>query len=191
MKHLCLFILISLAFVLNACATSSSPKAMSAKDEARFAAAIEKADAENPPALQPGDTLVVSIGENAAKDVAAQANAMPQSPAPTQTLAREFNVTRADYDAFFAQSPAIVLGRMTLDPIQDGTTLLGYRIKDIQSFQGLDLQKEDIIVGIDGKLPRTPDAYFEAWQTAKAASKCTVNIQRGTDRFDLVWTTGE
>lgn len=193
MKHTNLFILmIILSVWLNACATSSSPKEMSAKDEARFAAAIDKADAENPPKLQPGDTITVSIGESAAADPAVHVTApQPEAKPVSAEPARAFNVSRADYDAFFAQSPAIVLGRLTLEPIQDGITLLGYRIKDIKSFEGVDLQKEDIIVGLDGKMPRTPDAYFESWQAAKAASKCTVNIQRGTDRFDLVWTVTE
>ena len=183
MKHTILLVLVSL-FLFNACATTSGSQTMSAKYEARVAAAIEKADAENPPALEPGDTVVVSVGDISPNSVASE-------PAQAPALAREFGVSRADYDAFFAQSPAIILGRLTLEPIQDGTTLLGYRIKDLKSFTGVDLQKEDIIVGLDGKMPRTPDAYFESWQAAKAASQCKVNIQRGTDRFDLVWTVSE
>lgn len=169
---------ISTFFVLG-CASTGTRHEMSAADEARYAAAIDEAEAQTPSAISPDATYVVSYGD--ALDVNQDA------VTKTHETSREFEVSRADYDAFFAQSPAIVLGRMTLDPITDGGKLLGYRVTQLTPFEGVDLQNEDIIIGIDGVLPQTPDDYFERWQAAKAASQCTVNIQRGVDRHDLVW----
>ena len=169
--------------LLAGCA--SSTKEMSAKDEARYAAAIEKAEAEHPSAIPEGSTYVVAVGEAAALDVQAQnASDMP-------TIERPFSVPRAEYQAFFAQSPAVVLARMTLDPITDGGKLLGYRVKDLKPFTGVDLANEDIIVGIDGVLPQNPVEYFNSWENAKSSNGCKVNVQRGMDQFDLVWSVSD
>ena len=162
------------------CASSSAPAQMSAKDEARYEAAIQKADAENPPTIGIGDTIVVNMGSSN--------NSVPVAiEAPEPVLMRNFEVSRQAYDDFFNQSPGVILGRMKLDPIRDGTSLLGYRIKDIKPFEQVDLTKDDIIVGINGTMPKTPDEYFNQWQSAKENSHCVVNIQRGTERFDLTW----
>ncbi len=150
---------------------------MSAKDEARYAAAIEKAEAVEPSAIPPDAVYVVTYGDVDEPVL----NAAPNAPA------RSFDVAQNDYDAFFSQSPAVILARLSLDPIVDGGKLLGYRIVSIQPFDGVDLQKEDIIIGVDGVLPKNPDDYFNSWQKAKSASGCVVNIQRGLDRHDLVW----
>ncbi|MBQ9394068.1 MAG: hypothetical protein IJU23_00920 [Proteobacteria bacterium] len=176
---------LAVVLVLTGCASTGKNKEMSAKDEARYVAAIEKAEAEHPSKIHEGDEYIVSVGEVAAADAATVSSS--QLP----TIDRSFSVSRNDYDEFFSKSPAVVLGRMKLDPITDGGTLLGYRIKELKSFQGVDLADEDIIIGIDGKLPKNPDEYFNSWEKAKAANSCKVNIQRGTDRFDLVWTVKE
>ena len=160
------------------CASSSSTKEMSEKDEARYKEAIEKADAENPPQIEVGDSIIVNMGRSDNVPVVEQAPAVKRS----------FDVSREEYDAFFNQSPAVILGRMVLEPIHDGPSLLGYRIKSLSKpFEGVDLVSEDIIVGINGKMPRNPDEYFNQWQSSKADSECVVNIQRGVDRFDLSW----
>ncbi len=169
---------------MSGCASTSS-KEMSAKDEARYAAAIERAEAEHPSAIPEGSEYVVAIGEVAAVDV--QAKTADEMPA----IARTFSVSRSEYDAFFAQSPATILGRMSLDPILDGGSLLGYRVKNLKTFSGVDLSDEDIIIGINGKLPQNPDEYFTQWEAAKASNECSVNIQRGVDRFELVWRVAE
>lgn len=179
-------------FVLTSCASTGN-KEMSAKDEARYAAAIEKAEAEHPSKIHEGDEYIVTIGESAAADAAAVSNAVSNTNASADhsknaaEIKRSFSVSKNDYDAFFSKSPAVILGRMKLDPITDGGTLLGYRVKELKPFQGVDLINEDIIVGIDGVLPKNPDEYFNSWEKAKAANTCKVNVQRGTDRFDLVW----
>ena len=186
---------VSLSFVLVCGCASGSVKEMSAKDEARYAAAIEKSEAEHPSAIQEDTRYVVAVGEGAA----AQAGAELQMPQQEQNAevsqndadaapARTFSVSRPMYDTFFAQSPAVILGRMTLDPIVDGGVLLGYRVKDLKAFSGVDLADDDIIIGINGQLPKTPDDYFNRWEEAKNGSGCTVNIQRGMTKFDLIWT---
>lgn len=169
------------------CASNQHKTTMTAADEARYAEAIERSDAEQPPVIEPGETVIV----NATGDVSEGALA-DKTIAEKPAISRSFSVLRSEYDAFFAQSPAIVLGRVELEPIQDGTTLLGYRIKSIRKpFDGVDLQPNDIVVGIDGVMPRTPDDYFKRWETAKASNVCRVNIQRDVDRFDLVWQVAD
>ena len=113
------------------------------------------------------------------------AKAAPKS-APSGP-ARDFAVSRADYDAFFAQGPASVLARVTVEAIIDGGNLLGFRIDQIIPFEGVDLQPDDIILAIDGKLPRDPDQYFERWEHARNANGCRVTVQRDVTRFDLTW----
>lgn len=184
MKKGLLISTIMMILLASGCATTSN-KEMSAQDEARYAAAIERAEAEHPSAIPEGAEYTVVIGESAATD----AQAMTAAEMPS--IERTFSVSRTEYDYYFAQSPAIVLGRMTLDPIIDGGNLIGYRIRDLKPFAGVDLQDNDIVYGIDGVLPKDPDAYFESWEKAKKGSSCAVNIQRGTERFDLVWTIAE
>ena len=181
----CHFHMIALFFLLfatlTACATTSSSKGqLSPKEEARYAAAIQKAEAEQPSAISDNEKYVVSVGPSAAQTAAETLNL--SSPE------RSFNVSREEYDAFFAQSPAVILSRMKLSPIQDGGSFLGYRIVSIKQFQGVDLEVNDIIVGIDGVLPANPDVFFNSWEKAKKSSKCTVNVQRSLDRFDLTWS---
>lgn len=176
---------LAVIILLTGCASTSNKKEMSPKEEARYVAAIEKAEAEHPSKIHEGDEFIVSIGEAAAAD------ATTVSSAQLPTIDRSFSVSKDVYDDFFSKSPAVILGRMKLDPITDGGTLLGYRVKDLKPFKGVDLADEDIIIGIDGKLPKNPDEYFNSWEKAKAANSCKVNIQRGTDRFDLVWNVKE
>ena len=189
-------ILLCSAILFSACATTGTSHEMSAKDEARYAQAIENAEADSPSPVQKNKEYTVVVGESAAQDLLGSASPsetpQPSHATPTNGTAapkpeKKFTVSKADYDDFFAKSPAVVLGRMTLDPITDGGALLGYRVKEIKSFAGVDLVNEDIIVGINGKLPKNPDEYFNAWETCKKQSNCTVNIQRGVDRFNLEW----
>ncbi len=166
----------------SGCASSSKPAEMSAKDEARFAAAIEKADAEKPSSIPDDAVYVVAVGESAAS------TASQESAVEMPTIERSFKVSREAYDAFFAQSPGAVLGRMKLSAIMDGGKLLGYRIISLKRFDGVDLDEQDIITGLDGVMPINPDVYFESWEKAKNASHCTVNVQRGVEKFNLEWT---
>ncbi|MBO4351776.1 MAG: hypothetical protein J6A01_12655 [Proteobacteria bacterium] len=190
-----LILILCSAILFSACATTGTSHEMSAKDEARYAQAIENAEATSPSPIQKDTEYTVVIGESAAQDLLGtaspsgsdQAQTSPANDTATLKPEKQFSISKADYDAFFAQSPAIVLGRMTLDPITDGGALLGYRVKDLKPFAGVDLVNEDIIVGINGKLPKNPDEYFNAWENCKKQSNCTVNIQRGVDRFNLEW----
>ena len=183
MKHL--IILLAICGLASGCAARQDKKTMTAAEEARYAAAIEQAEMENPSPIQPGDEIVVNMsGDPAAAQSVISA---PESQTPAAP-ARSFEVSRAEYDSFFAQSPAVILARLELEPIMDGTSLLGYRIRSIKEpFDGVDIRANDIVIGIDGVMPRTPDDYFKRWETAKGASSCKVNIQRDVDRFDLVW----
>ena len=188
-------VLACLSFVLVCGCASNSVKEMSAKDEARYAAAIEKAEADQPSAIQDDTSYVVAVGAGAAEQAGAELQETPQNQTAqadqneaSAAPARTFSVSRPVYDTFFAQSPAVVLGRMTLDPIVDGGILLGYRVKDLMAFSGVDLATDDIIIGINGQLPKTPDDYFNRWEEAKNGTGCTVNVQRGVTKFDLVWT---
>ena len=182
-------VLVCMVLILgSSCASTKSSAEMSAKDEARYKAAIEKADQENPPPIQMGEKVVVNMSGSSDMEAMAMAEAESGLAEPAPGVKRDFEVSRESYESFFNQSPAVVLGRMVLEPIHDGTSLLGYRIKSLnQPFEAVDLQDEDIIVGLGGKVPRTPDDYFTQWQTCKTALKCVVNIQRGVDRFDLTW----
>lgn len=174
-----IIVVVGMILFVSGCATTRQAKEMSAAEEARYAAAIEDAEVRAPSPVAEGDVFVVTTGESA-EEALAQIQEVP-------AVSRHFKVSRADYDAFFAQSPAAVLARMQLEPITDGGTLLGYRVRELRRFAGVDLQKGDIIIGIDGVMPRTPDAYFERWEKAKSGSGCTVNVQRDLERFELVW----
>lgn len=190
------------------CASQPMNSVMSAKDEARFAAAIETGEGTGYEIIGEGEVLTMdestgklivrSDSSREASDDASQEGIAERVSAEDEDKVyrlvvksddgRNFDVDTAAYEAFFGQSPAFVLSRMKLEPIQDGTHLLGYRIAEMaQPFEGVDLQVGDIVVGVDGVVPSTPDAYFEAWQKAKKTGKCVVNIQRGTERFALVW----
>ena len=171
---------IAVGLLACGCATTRQVKEMSAAEEARYAAAIEEAEVKSPSPLEEGDVIVVTTGETAEE-------ALSHIQQDVPVVSRSFKVPRAEYDAFFAQSPAVVLARMQLEPIVDGGSLLGYRVRKLKRFAGVDLQDGDIIVGIDGVMPRTPDAYFDRWEKAKAGAKCVVNVQRDLERFELVW----
>ena len=190
-RNVCLRTMIMMAVagacLFAGCASNQQKTTMTAADEARYAEAIEREDTKQPPVIEPGETVIVNATGDVSEGALAE-DTIAEKPA----ISRSFSVPRAEYDAFFAQSPAVVLGRVELEPIQDGTTLLGYRIKSIRKpFEGVDLQSNDIIVGIDGVMPRTPDDYFKRWETAKASNACRVNIQRDVDRFDLVWQVAD
>ncbi len=199
------FLLFAICCVLSGCRAASDKAApMSAKDEARYAAAIEASDGRGYEIIGDGEMLTTDVHTgklvvrrvpeaSSPSQIGAPAQESAQTGAVAQAVAisgggRTFDVEASVYDAFFEQSPAAVLSRFALDPIQDGTNLLGYRIAEIRALpEGIDLKTGDIIVGIDGKIPKTPDAYFEAWQRAKAAGSCAVNVQRDMMRFDLRW----
>ena len=192
-----LILILSSAILWASCATTGTTSHdMSPKDEARYAEAIENANAESPSTIQKNTEYTVGVGESAAQNLIETntSSDIPQSSQDTPVNntvdvkpEKQFTIAKNDYDAFFAQSPAVVLGRMTLDPITDGGALLGYRVQNLKSFQGVDLVNEDIIVGINGKLPQNPDEYFNAWETCKNKSTCVVNVQRGVNRFNLEW----
>lgn len=200
-----IFLLFATCCVLNGCRAASDKAApMSAKDEARYAAAIEASKGQGYEII--GDGEMLTTDAHTGKLVVRRA---PEAPSASETGetdrdaarigagaqdvatsdgGRSFDVAESVYAAFFEQSPAVVLSRFALEPIQDGTNLLGYRIAEIRALpESIDLKTGDIIVGIDGKIPKTPDAYFEAWQRAKAAGSCVVNVQRDMTRFDLRW----
>lgn len=177
-----------ICFLLTGCAAKQNKKTLTAAEEARYAAAIEREDVNQPPIIEDGEVVIVNATGNVSESVLAEEIAEPQPVVP----ARDFHVARSVYDDFFAQSPALILARFNLEPIQDGTALLGYRIKSLRTpMPGVDIQPDDIIVGIDGVMPKNPDDYFKRWETCKAANACTVNIQRGVDRFALTWTADE
>ena len=188
---------------------------MSAKDEARYAAAIEASAGQGYQIIEDGEMLTMDTetgklivrpapkstttpNHNADKSSDAQSNADKSTgdKSTRDTLAkmtthdggRTFDVDESIYNEFFDQSPATVLARLSLEPIQDGTSLLGYRITHIANpFENVDLKPGDIVVGLDGKIPKTPDAYFEAWQKAKSTGIAIVNIQRDLERYELRW----
>lgn len=167
---------LALFFLLHAsgCATSTANHDLSPQEVARYQEAIDK----NPSSVPMGTEITVSVSGE-----------LP-APAPVpQTVARDFTVPAADYDAFFAESPAVILGRLTLDPVRDGNTLLGYRIVKFnrERFDGVDLEQNDIIVAIDGKLPQTPDDYFAAWEKLRAADTATLTVLRSVNTFTLTW----
>ncbi len=207
--------LIVAAICFCGCGTTANKNTpMSAKDEARYAAAIEASAGQGYQIIEDGEMLTMdtetgklivrpapkstTTNHNADKSSNDQNNADKSSgDKPTRdTLAkmtthdggRTFDVDESTYNEFFDQSPATVLARLSLEPIQDGTSLLGYRITHIANpFENVDLKPGDIVVGLDGKIPKTPDAYFEAWQKAKSTGIAIVNIQRDLERYELRW----
>ena len=216
--------LIVAAICFCGCGTTANKNTpMSAKDEARYAAAIEASAGQGYQIIEDGEMLTMdtetgklivrpapkspTTNHNADKSSNDQNNAdktndqnnadKSSGDKPTRdTLAkmtthdggRTFDVDESTYNEFFDQSPATVLARLSLEPIQDGTSLLGYRITHIANpFENVDLKPGDIVVGLDGKIPKTPDAYFEAWQKAKSTGTAIVNIQRDLERYELRW----
>ena len=218
--------LLAAAICFCGCGTTANKNTpMSAKDEARYAAAIEASAGQGYQIIEDGEMLTMDTetgklivrpapkstttpNHNADKSSDAQSNADKSSDAQSNadkstgdkstrdTLAkmtthdggRTFDVDESIYNEFFDQSPATVLARLSLEPIQDGTSLLGYRITHIANpFENVDLKPGDIVVGLDGKIPKTPDAYFEAWQKAKSTGIAIVNIQRDLERYELRW----
>ena len=166
-----------LSFSLSAlgCATTNNDKRdLTPKEVARFQEEIDR----HPSSVPMGTEINVSVTGEMPK-------AVPEKPA----VSRDFTVSAAEYDAFFADSPAVVLGRMTLDPVRDGSALLGYKIVKFNrgKFDGVDLTENDIIVAIDGKLPKNPDDYFATCEKLKAADTATVKVQRSVDTFTLTW----
>jgi type II secretory pathway component PulC len=166
-----------LSFSLSAlgCATTNNDKRdLTPKEVARFQEEIDR----HPSSVPIGTEINVSVTGEMPK-------AVPAKPA----VSRDFTVPAAEYDAFFADSPAVVLGRVTLDPVRDGSALLGYKIVKFNrgKFEGVDLVENDIIVAIDGKLPKNPDDYFATWEKLKAANTATVKVQRSVDTFTLTW----
>lgn len=206
--------LIVAAICFCGCGTTANKNTpMSAKDEARYAAAIEASAGQGYQIIEDGEMLTMDtetgklIVRPAPKSTTTNHNAdktndqnnadKSSGDKPTRdTLAkmtthdggRSFDVDESTYNEFFDQSPATVLARLSLEPIQDGTSLLGYRITHIANpFENVDLKPGDIVVGLDGKIPKTPDAYFEAWQKAKSTGIAIVNIQRDLERYELRW----
>lgn len=190
------FAVACLASVGCSASQANAPRgALTAKDEARYGAAIEKGDAIHPPAVQQGDTLVIDAARGQVDiirtvNVETSGSAAPekekqQTPVTPQ---RVFHVDAAAYDAFFEQSPASVLARVALEPVQDGAQLLGYRIVKIRTpMDGVDIRSGDVVIGINGVVPRTPDDYFAQWQKSKTSGKCALNLQRESARFEIVW----
>ncbi len=188
--HLQSYIWLAIAIIclMAGCASKQNKSTMTAAEEARYAAAIESEDAQQPPIIDTGETVIVNATGNISEGAIAdrEDNVSEAASTPVQP-SRTFKVPRSEYDDFFAQSPAVLLARLELDPIRDGTTLLGYRIKSIREpFAGVDIRENDIILGI-----QTPDDYFSSWEKAKASNECRVKIQRDVDRFELVWTVDE
>ena len=200
MKRIAAAVMVSSLWAYG-CATTSNVSEMTPKEEARYQAAIEAAQAQQPSRLAVGDTVELDAGRGMVRVIEADTTQTATETAQETTQAaeaapadyttsdgRHFEVAPAAYDAFFEQSPATVLSWFELEPIQDGSTLLGYRIRAIRSpLRDVDLRAEDIIIGIDGKMPSSPDIYFERWEAAKQSGSCTINIQRGVERHDLTW----
>ena len=169
-------LLLFTAMTVLACATTNNDKRdLTPQEVARFQEEIDK----HPSSVPMGTEINVSVTGEMPKDIPAQ-------PA----VSRDFAVSAADYDAFFADSPAVILGRVTLDPVRDGSALLGYKIVKFNrgKFDGVDLDIGDIIVAIDGKLPKNPDEYFATWEKLKSAQTATVKVLRSVDTFTLTWT---
>lgn len=176
---------------------------MSVKDEARYAAAIEASADQGYQIIGEGEMLTVDTdtgklvvrpaSDSATKgemlEVSSEVAAPDMPPAvAVRDGGRTFDVLESVYRDFFSQSPAVILSKVSLEPIQDGTSLLGYRIVGMEEpFEGVDLRVGDIVVGLNGKVPKTPDVYFETWQESKSTGVAIVNIQRDLERYELRW----
>lgn len=181
-SFLTLFTILFTALTVCACATTSNDKKdLTPQEVAKYQEALDRA----PDSIAPGTEFVVTATGDP-QDIAAATAPSPEAV----VVSRDLTVPAEAYDAFFSQSPAIVLGRVQLDPVRDGNTLLGWRIVKFTqgNFKGVDIQEEDIITRVDGKLPVTPDDYIAAWESMKNASTATVEIQRSVDHFTVTWT---
>ncbi len=165
-----------LAFVTACASTKREKKDLTAEAVAKYQEALDKSESSVPLGTQ----LTVSVSGDMPKQFD-----NPSSDVPSRT----FNVPAEAYDAFFTQSPGEVFTWVELEPIQDGGTLLGYRIVKFkgQSFPSVDLRENDIIVKVNGQVPRDPDIYFAEWEKMKNSNKATLDIQRSVDRFTLTW----
>lgn len=157
------------------CSSGHRPATMSAAQEAHYRKAIAQQDQERPPLLQ--------LGQSVAIDLTGDLASIEALPAE-----RSFEVSPQAYHAFFAQSPALLLAKMKLEPVMDGTSLVGYRIAaPAQPFEHVDLKAGDILLALDGSRVYSPDDYYRAWQKAKASTACSVTVQRGAEQFSLSW----
>ena len=169
------------ASLTAACAPApKDKKELTASEVAKYQEALDS----SAHAVPMGTELTVSVSGDAPS---ALPDNVPANPA------RDIVVPAADYDAFFDASPAVILARVSLEPIRDGNTLLGYKIVKFndKAFDGVDLREDDIIVAIDHKLPNTPDDYFDAWQKLKASNKASIDVQRSVSKFSITWTKAE
>ena len=105
-----------------ACATTSNDKKdLTPAEVARYQEAVD----QNPSSIPEGTQVIVSVTGDP-RDIEAALNAQAQ-PVP-QASQRDFTVDASTYEQFFSASPAMILSRMQLDPVRDGSALLGYRI---------------------------------------------------------------
>lgn len=186
MSRLCLPTILLLVAAFSLSCTQNKPQpTMTAADEEAYAIAIEREDAKQAPKVALAESIVVGIGPKSQGD---------DSQLPVDLTApqvkRQIDVLQNNYEAFFAEGPAVVLGRLELEPVRDGSELLGYRITNIrETFEGVDLMEDDIIVGINGTLPKNPDQYFEQWQKLQQyKAPVRLQVQRKLDRFEIVWS---
>lgn len=195
---------IGAAAIFCGCGTAGTRNApMSVKDEARYAAAIEASADQGYQIIGEGEMLTVdtdtgklvvrpapdSATKGDKEEASSESAESDMSNAVTvRDGGRTFDVLESVYRDFFSKSPAVILSRVSLEPIQDGTNLLGYRIVGMdEPFEGVDLRVGDIVVGLNGKAPKTPDVYFETWQESKSTGVAIVNIQRDLERYELRW----
>ena len=164
--------MVFLVFLVS-CGTSgvgSGSGGMSASEEARYARAAAKAG--------PSPDIVVVVD-------AGQGMAHVSSPA---TEDQTFRVSAQDFDAFFELGPAYSMQLVGVEPLSQGGRLAGYRIRTVSpSLKGVDLRPGDVIVGIDGTLPPTPDAYLESWTHIRETRRGSLQVLRDGSAFELTW----
>ncbi len=121
------------------------------------------------------------------KERAEQEKRAGQSTTNAATPQRKITMSKAHRDQLMLNGPASLLQKFTLRPIRENGQLVAYAIDDLdrQAMRGIDIQKDDQIIAIDGQLPQNPDAYFEQWKRVSVADSSTVTLRRNNQNFDL------
>ncbi|MFA5624062.1 MAG: hypothetical protein WC966_03255 [Bradymonadales bacterium] len=104
--------------------------------------------------------------------------------------ARKIDVELERFDAFFAHGPAHALGFLQLAPVRDGVELVGYEIQGFPrgALRSVDLALGDVILAIDGELPRNPERYFSLWEKiGERRDGARLSVLRRSEAFDIVW----
>jgi type II secretory pathway component PulC len=111
-----------------------------------------------------------------------------QSTSPTC-----MQINQTEKSKFFKRGPQALIAGVRVLPVfkdEEKKRFLGFKIDQIldDSLIKSGMIKEgDIILNINGEPIGRPEHFMKAWETAKKASKITLEIQRDTEKLAYHW----